>query len=208
MSPSLLRPALGALLCASVVAGGGATAATKAAPVCNLVTDDKGDAEIVTAQPALDILSGDLASDGKNVTAVVRLDGQPAGGNPQAAGGTRYYFEFTAPGSDNPQYLYAAVSVAGAATYRTGEVTSNGASRSFSSDPVSEAVTGSIKGNVLTMTAPLSAFTRVKLAPGTKISGLNVETFAVAGVLLLPVDDAAGKAYVAGTPSCVKPGVV
>ena len=203
------RPALALALCATVVAGGGAAvAAPKAKPVCNLVTDETGDASIVTGQKSLDVVSADLASDAKNLTAVIRLDGAPGGANPQALGGTRYYFEFTAPGSDNPQYLYASIPFAGEPIYRTGEVTTTETNRSFSSDPVDESVKGSIKGNVLTMTAPLKAFSRVKLAPGAKLAAPTVETFAVAGVLLVSVDDATGKAYTAGTPSCVKPGTV
>lgn len=203
-----LRTAAAFGLVTALAAAGVANAAPKAKPSCNLVTDDKGDAAIVSGQPSLDIISGDIATNAKSLTVSIRLDGQPAGGNPEAAGGTRYYFEFTAPGSDNPQYLYAAVPFVGDPTFRTGEVTTTSTNRSFSSDPVDPGVVGSIKGNVLTMSAPVSAFSRVKVKPGAKLGGLTVETFGVAGVLLISVDDATGKAYVAGTPSCLTPGKV
>jgi hypothetical protein len=60
-----------------------ATAAPKAAPACNTITDPAGDTFAVRQQDAqgaygpqedsLDITSGDLASNGKVVTAVVRI---------------------------------------------------------------------------------------------------------------------------------------
>lgn len=60
-----------------------ADAAPKAKPSCLTITDPKGDTFAVRAQDgqgaygpqedALDVVSGDLASDGKTVTAVVRL---------------------------------------------------------------------------------------------------------------------------------------
>ena len=199
------RSALALALLPALLAAGAATAAPKAAPVCNLVKDAKGDASIVGDQPALDVVTGDLASNAKSITAVMRLDGAPAGANPEAAGGTRYYFSFSLPGLADAQYLGALVPFVGEPSFVTGQIVDDGTRRTFTND--TEPVTGSIKGNVLTITAPLSAFAeRGKLTPGTKISGLTAETFAVVGVLLVAVDDASGKSYVAGTPSCVKPG--
>ena len=200
-----LRPVLAATLAVGLAVAGSAVAAPKAAPVCKLVKDSKGDAAILRDQPSLDIVSADLASDAKSVTAVLRLDGAPSGANPEAAGGTRYYMEFNLPGSPKAQYLAAFVPFAGSPTFRTGEITTEEARRSFSTDP--EPAKGAIRGNEVTITAPVSTFAaRGKVAPGTKLTGLTAETFAVVGVLLVSVDDATGKSYTAGTPSCVKPG--
>ncbi len=203
-----LRPVLAASLVGAVALAGGAVAAPakpKAKPVCNLVKDGTGDAEIVSRQAALDIVSGDIASDAKKITAVMRLDGTPSGGNPQAAGGTRYYFSFSVPGAEHAQYLSALVPFAGQPSFRTGQIVADGTRRTFTND--SEPVTGSIKGKQLTITAPVSAFAeRGRIKPGTKLSGLTAETFALVGVFLISVDDASGKTYVSGTPSCVKPG--
>lgn len=203
MSARALRLVLAGSLALGLVAAGGANAAPKA--VCDLVKDEKGDAEILSSQPALDVVTGDIASNAKTITAVMRLDGKPSGGNPQAAGGTRYYFSFNVPGADSPQYLSALVPFVGEPTFRTGQIVSDGTRRTFTND--AEPVTGSIKDKVLTIHAPVSAFAeRAKIKPGTKLSGLTAETFALVGVFLISVDDAGGKTYVAGTRSCVTPG--
>lgn len=201
-----LRTVLAASMAGAVALAGGAVAApAKAKPVCNLVKDGKGDAKILSAQPALDIVSGDLASDGKSITAVMRLDGTPGGANPEAAGGTRYYFSFSLPKVADAQYLAALVPFAGTPSFTTGQIVADGTRRTFTNDAAP--ASGSIKGNELTITAPIDAFEqRGTLKPGTKLSALTAETFAVVGLLLVSVDDAAGKSYVAGTPSCVKPG--
>jgi hypothetical protein len=199
----LLRPALLAGLAGSLVAAGGALAAP--APACKIVKDAQGDASILSDQASLDIVTGDLASDGKNITAVMRLAGPPGGANPEAAGGTRYYFSFSVPRVTDAQYLSALVPFVGEPTFRTGQIVADGTRRTFTNDPAP--VKGSIKGNDLTISAPVSAFAdRAKIASGTKLSSLTAETFAVVGILLVGVDEASGKAYTVGTPSCVKPG--
>jgi hypothetical protein len=200
------RTVLAASMAAAVALAGGAVAApAKAAPVCNLVKDGKGDAEIVSAQPSLDIVTGDLASDGKSISAVMRLDGPPGGANPQAAGGTRYYFSFSLPKVADAQYLAAFVPFAGEPTFTTGQIVADGTRRTFTNDAGGE-VKGKIAGNEITITAPVDAFEeRGAITRGTKLTSLTAETFAVVGLLLVGVDEAAGKSYVAGTPSCVKP---
>lgn len=206
------RPALCLALVASVTLAGAASAATKpkpkpAKPVCNLVVDDKDDASILTKQPTMDIVSGDVASNAKSLTAVLRLAATPNGQNPEGGQSSRYYFEFNAPGSDNPQYLVASVAFpTGDVTFRTGQITPSANGSTFTNDPVNPDVKGAFANNVLTMSAPLAAFTRVKLTPGTKLTSLKGETFALIGVLLEPADEAVGsKAYTAGALSCVKP---
>lgn len=200
-----LATALGASL--AVPAAVGLSTASAAAPVCNLVTDPKGDAAIVTDQPGMDIVSGDIVTTAKSVTAVIRLADKPNTVNPEAAGSSRYYFEFRAPGSDNAQFLRASIAFpTGAVTYSTGEITPSASGSTFTNDPASPDVTGKIDGNVITITAKFSALTRIKPEVGKKIRDLNVETFALAGVLLIPVDDAAStKTYTGGAASCVQP---
>lgn len=203
MSPRALRAAVAGSLALAVAAAGGAVAAPPK-PNCNLVKDAKGDAEIVSSQPGMDIVSGDIATGAKNLSAVIRLDGAPSGGNPQAAGGSRYYFLFSVPGTDDLQYVSAVVPFVGAPTFRTGQaVTSSTGTTTYTNDP--ETVTGEIKGNEISISAPLSAFaSRAKIKPGTKLGALTVETFALVGVLLVSVDEAVGKSYVAGAHSCIK----
>jgi hypothetical protein len=206
MRASLVRPAVAVLLAASVAAGGAALAAPAPAPVCNQIVDDKGDAAVVTDQPGMDIVSADVASDAKQLVAVIRLADKPNTTNVEAVGASRYYVEFIAKGSDNPQYLSASIAFGtGAATFRSGEITPSANGSTFTNDAVSDGVTGTVEGNIITIKAQLAALTRVKPAVGTKITGLNSETFSLFGVLLVPVDDAAGpKPYTAGAPTCVK----
>lgn len=78
-----VRLALVPVLALVAVSAPFAQAAPKAKPVCNTITDAKGDTFAVRVQDGvgaygpqedgLDIVSADLASDGKVVTAVVRL---------------------------------------------------------------------------------------------------------------------------------------
>ena len=207
------RPVLAIGVCAALAAATGvaSAAAPKAKPVCNLITDDKDDAGVVTAQPGMDILSADVASDKKNVTAVFRLAGPPSAPNPQAPGGTDYYFSFTTSDASDPQFLHMSLPPVGAPTFATGQTTSVGGQNTSTDD--ADAATGSVTGNVVTITAPVSAFGgRINLKAGHKLTGLTAEVFAQVGVpgvggLLENVDTASGsKSYVAGTPSCVVPG--
>ena len=206
---SKLRPVLALGVCAALAAATGvAGAAPKAKPVCNLIVDDKGDGGVVTGSDDVDIVSGDIAVVGKKVTAVLRLAGDPSSINPQAIGGKNYYLSFTAPDSEQPQFLSAEFDpTADGPVFHTGyEEDVNGVGNKTSD---AGTTAGSVKGNVITITAPVSAFSgRVSLKPGKKLSSLTAEVFALIGTsatggLLAPADDAAGKDYVTGTPSCV-----
>lgn len=207
------RPFLAVGVCAALAAATGVAtaAAPKAKPVCNLITDDKGDAGVVTAQPSMDILSADIASDKKTVTAVFRLAGPPTAPNPEAPGGTDYYFSFTTSDASDPQFLHVSVPPAGAPTFATGQTTSVGGQNTSTDD--ADPATGSIVGSVVTVSAPTSAFGgRISLKPGRKLLGLTADVYAQIGVpgvggLLENADTAAAsKPYVAGTASCVVPG--
>lgn len=207
---SALRPVLALGVCAALAAATGvAAAAPKAKPVCNVVTDEKGDGSIVTASDDIDIVSADIASNAKTVSAVIRLAGNPSATNPQAPGGKNYYFSFFAPGSEQSQFLAASFDPVAGATYETGfEEDVNGVGNKTSD---TEKVTGSVKGNEITITAPISAFSaRASLKPGKKLTGLTVEVFALLGTgttggLLALADDATGTTYTTASASCVKP---
>jgi len=214
----LARPVLCLALVASVTAAGAAGAATKpkpkpVKPVCNLVTDDKGDgAGLVNNQDGLDVLSGDLASNAKSVTAVIRLAAAPvAAGNPDAPEGAAYYFVFSVPGATNPLYLTASSDVTGKYSFAMGDVQPSPTGGQLYQNATGT-VTGHINGSVITMTVDrgvLGALGDVK--PGQKVTGLGVEVFypvevPMVGGLLEEADSASGKSYVAGALSCVKPG--
>lgn len=204
-----VRPALALALLPALLAAGAATAAP-AKPVCDLIKDAAGDGEVVTPADDFDILSADIASDGKKITAVLRLAGNPAAVNPQALGGKNYYVSFSAGGSGQPQFLSASFDPVLGASYSTGfEEDVNGVGNKTSD---AEPATGKVDGKVITITAPLGAFSgRASVKPGKKLSGLTAEVFALVGTsatggLLALADEATGGSYVAGSRSCVKPG--
>lgn len=204
------RSALAVSLCLGLVGAGAASAAATPKPVCNLITDPTGDGGVATSSGDLDIVSGDVATNGKAITAVLRLAGSPSAVDPQALGGKNFYVSFSTKDSDQPQFLSASFDPSGAASYGTGyEATVAGAgNKTADADPAG----GSVSGNVITITAPLAAFAgRVNLKPGRRLTSLKAEAFAmigtsVTGGLLYDADDATGKDYVAGSASCVKVG--
>jgi hypothetical protein len=206
----LLRAAAALSAVSLAVVAGQAVAAPKAKPVCNLVTDEKGDGGVASSSDGMDIVSADIASNAKAVTAVIRLAGDPSGFDPQAPGGKNYYLTFTAPGSDQPQFLSAEFDPVAGASYHSGyEEDVNGVGNRTSDD---DPVVGSVKGSVITITAPLSAFAgRTSLKPGKKLTQLTADVYAllgtsVTGGLLANADTATGTSYTTGTPSCVKVG--
>jgi len=214
MNACSLRVALSGALLLSTVAAAGALAAPGAAPVCNLFTDPKDDGTgfVLTDQnylpndPQLDIVSGDIASDGKTITAVLRLaDLQMTDNN--APTGRTYYVNFGV--GDVELNLSAALDSDGSATYAAGF-----------QDTASRAGLGAATGVIdvakkeVRIHAPLDIFKeKAALKPGGKID--YVEGLAqryvgnrTAGRGVTPSADATdpGKGYTLGAPSCVAVG--
>jgi hypothetical protein len=220
------------ILVVSLLPLGAATSAlavTKPAakPVCNIIKDASGDAEYNGAVPGDgndDIVSADVASDGKKITAVLRLAAlaQP---DPMAPLGQGFFVEFGAKGSDSNLFLSAR-------TYPTGTKYVFGYSAPDPNTGINTSYTiGDATGSIDTakkqvrITAVNSAFAPAgsKLTKGTKLLVPTATTYRIAGQglvpsqsvagtrvpiggLLLPFDDASGKTYTVGTLSCVKPG--
>jgi hypothetical protein len=178
-------------------------------PVCNLVTDPKGDAPYPAAgapsQPAMDIVGGDVVSDPKQVTTVIRLAG-PGSLDPTIGWTMRFRF-----------------AVAGNAYYLAG-----------SYDPVSSAVNGvtydwgvyDAKGDLYKPQGHVSgkyangelhvnalfADLHTSFPDSAAVTGLaiGVWTYPVPyfGIGLAKLTDSATstKTYFANWPSCVKAG--
>jgi hypothetical protein len=212
MHAFLLRPALAVLLATSVVAGGAAMA--KPAPSCNLMLDDKGDAQFLGAAPNdanLDIVSADIASDAKTVTAVLRLAAFSEV-DPQSPLGRGYYVLFNAAGSEFPIYFNMQITP-DVTSFRWGDLetlaTGNG---SYVKKGDATGVIDAAKGEIH-ISVPVSDVKSIaKVAPGAKLSNVAANATAVLGTsvsggLVSTVDDAtSSKPYIAGSPSCVKPG--
>lgn len=215
MSVRALRVAVtGSLVLSSLVAGGAVAAPAKPKPVCNLFTDAKGDGtgllltdrDYLPNDPQLDILSGDVASDGKTITAVLRLaDLQKTDAN--APTGRTYYVNFGV--GEVELNLSAAVDSDGSATYNAGY-----------QDTASRAGLGAVTGVLdlakkeVRIHAPLTIFKdkAVLKAAGRLdyVEGLAQRYIGnrTAGRGVTPSADTteSGKSYTLGAPSCVVPG--
>jgi hypothetical protein len=209
--------ALAALpLVVGVIGTADAAAPKKPKPVCNLLVDDKGDAGLgpvaAANAPGLDVVSADIATDGKKLTGVIRLAGPASAAlDPTAPSGRTYHMEFFGQGGDNPVFL--SLMIAPNAT----------AAQFGHFDPATGINTGDgeatfkLVGNEIRMTTSLGNYGSYgKFKNGSKITGLSVTTGRMVGAYVQPglygynsptADTAeGGKVYVAGSPSCVKPG--
>ena len=241
------RAVLIAGLAAAVAVGGTANAAghakgkAKAAPVCNLVTDPSGDAPFDPVGTGLsqfpndpngDILSADISSDAKYVTAVIRVKSlaTPDGTYPLAH---FYMLTWTVPGHDSPVYLGGTVDPNPAAGPVFGPqfVFGDGGTAGPSVFSINYYNIGAkdVKGtvdtakNTITMSVPVASLKAYgKFTPGSTFSALQASSQALINGPVLPTnipgaggsiawgfqeDTADGsKNYTAGAPSCVKPG--
>jgi hypothetical protein len=183
-------------------------------PVCNLMTDAKGDGEgLLNSADGLDIVTGDIASDAKNFTAVLRLAGPPSTSpTPDAPEGSNYYVLFSVPSATNVMYLSMSIDFKGAVTYNYGDLEKLGTSTNYTDRGDA---TGSIKGSTVTISVPLATLAGLgSIKPGTKVTGLQGEVYVPIGVPMVvsslqPADVSdSGKSYVAGAKSCVTPGAI
>ena len=221
------RAVLLALPLALLSTGGALTVADAAkAPVCNIVTDPAGDAGLsaVPGEGNDDIVSADVASDGKTITGVLRLAALDAN-DPMAPFGHNYIVNFSAKGVENPLFLAAR-------TYPTGTKFIFGYQSTDPTLPLNISYPiGDATGVVdlakkeIRVSAPNAGFAPAgsKLTLGTKLLGVGALSYRIAGQGLVPsqsvgghfvplgglseqFDKAEGGNYVVGTPSCVKPG--
>lgn len=211
----IARPVICLALAASLAAVGVAGAATrpKPKPVCNLLTDAAGDANsFLVANPGLpvppsddylDVLSGDIATDARTLTAVLRM--KAVGSDATAPTGSTVYFNFFV--GDAQYFVNAVLDGSGGATYNYGDFTGTSGRKTLG------VATGFIDPakKEIHISVPVSAFP-ASIKSGTKITQLTAlgQRFfgtAAAGGLTPTADEAASaKTYVAGSLSCVKPG--
>ena len=197
--------AVPALLCALT----GAPAA-EAKSVCHLLVDRKADATqayvapegIAPNDPALDIRSADIASNGKQVTTVLRVTEFAKIGVTSPAGYAWYvYFsidgqEFFTQAKAGPAGDSFSVGYVGAEGIRTA-LAKPGAKGTFVADR-----------NEIRVSFAAAQLTELKpFRKGTRMYGLRALAARGAGPVVLQADEATGgKPYVDSTPSCVKTG--
>ena len=185
------------------------------AATCPLITDRKGDARNqVGTDDSLDILSADLVSDAKTVTATIRLKALSAvsPGAPQAR---NYYLLFNTTKPSAQMFLNATVFSGGVVRYAWGTV--------GPFDPagliilydngnygVTQPATGAfdltkneirISANVADMAA------KGNVKPGAEWKRISATSWYQITTFIFEADVAAApRPYVAGTPGCIKPG--
>ncbi len=213
------RALLAVTAAVALAATGSAHAATKKKPIpkaCNLVKDKAGDVSndfegvgAFPADPGLDVLGGDVASDGRNITAVMRLAAEPGDATIYAK---RYITQFKVAGQANPMILALAITPTGA-TYSFGYY---GTSTTGTGWNYPGTATGSADGKTIRVTASLADVAAIEqLGPikkGAKISAITVNSYrrvpavAQAPGQLVEADLSSGRTpYYAGNPSCIKP---
>lgn len=210
MHARLLRPALTAGLLGVLATAGLAGAAP--APVCKLVNDVKGDGtgfvftdtDYLPNDPNLDLISGDIATSGKLITAVIRTD-ELALSDPNSPTGRAYYANFMVGGAQ--LFLSAALDGAGAASFSGGFTETRRTSLGEATGVVDPAK------KEVRITAPVSLFAeKAAIKDGVKILDLNLLAQRYVGQRgvggLTPSADEAlgGKTYTAGAKSCVVVG--
>lgn len=197
---------------AASAAAGTAEAAPKkkAPPPCRTITDAEGDSKY---GKGLDILSADIASNTRTVTAVFRLP-EITKSNSSAPTGQGYYFDFSA-GGETPIYLSYTVTPT-TESFNYGWVDGS-IHRSLG------AATGVVDTakKEIRVSAPVSAWGAYGTPRvGSKLTGIELTSYWVIGAYAPPTpvtnttgggslqtaDQAIGKTYVAGSPSCVVPG--
>ena len=211
-----LRPVLAATLGLTLAVSGLVASASAATPkACNLISDAKGDGSglVDGASGGLDIVTADVASDKKNVTAVLRLAAAPPpAGDPNAPEGASYYVEWSAKDAANPVYLTAGTDATSAFSYAMGDIQTTPTGGHLYQNATG-VVTGHVDGSTITITADRGTFGALSsVKPGSKLTGLTADIFypvevPMVGGLLEQADNAtSSKSYVAGAPSCVAVG--
>ena len=192
-----------------------------AKPACNLAEDPAGDTFLLRYQDqyrpqgapygpqedAMDILSADIASDGKVVTAVIRVKNLEAAA-PTSPGGVGYTLDFLTPKSEFTMYLRALKTGAGT-TFEAGfkEPLPVGVTTVNTSLGTVQGVLDAAK-NEVRITAPLSVFdSQGGIKSGNKLTLGEITTGRIAGPRTVFADVVVGeKSYTVGAASCVKPG--
>lgn len=201
---------------------GVATHSSAAAPICNLVVDPPGDVNNTIQGPAafpedggLDLLGGDVASNAKSITAVIRVASDP-GTSPLYA--KRFIVDFAVAGLKNRPALAVAFTPQGT-TYSGGywgETASSTGGPGYVY-PAAITATGKVVGKEIFITVPLEQFAGVPeigaIKKGAKISNIKVSSNRRVPVVLqvtgqlFTADEATGKkTYAAGAKSCVTIG--
>lgn len=197
------RPVLALALAAGLLGVVGLGTAAAAPPACKLITDPAGDSTGPTN--TLDVVSGDIASDKKKITAVIRL-ANLAETDPTSPTGLSWSIRFNAAGATLPYYILAQKDARGAVGFSFGQVDGTSLMPLGGGTGVIDIPKKEVRIHVRA--------TDLRIKPGTELSGLLAQGRrfigdpAVGGLYLNTdsSDPATSSPYTMGAPSCVKPG--
>ena len=218
-----------ALAAATTVAGlvtvSAPVTATAVAKACKLISDAPGDAVYnnVPGDDSVDIVGGDFASNAKTITAIVRVK-QFTDPNPQSPLGQIYLVAFTVKGVPDELTLSASYLPNGV-QYKYGYQGTDPTSGLSTSYTLGDA-TGTRAGNEIRISVDMAKYPQAKgLKTGKSVSGITAEARRLHGQRVVPSqdlpvvgirapfggvtttwDEAAGKKYTLGAPSCVAVG--
>lgn len=210
--PLVLLAASAALVTGAAAASAAPKKPAPVKPVCNLVVDDAGDTFLLRNQEvpgvygpqedALDIVSADLASDTKRITAVIRV--KKLATTIATGVGQGYEAQFLNDG-ENTLYLSATITN-GTQAFSVGfrDPTANTATSLGDASGVFD-----LAKNEVRISAPVSAFSAqgTGVKPGTLLSiGTITASRNLVAVNVFADVNEGGTTYKAGAPSCVKPG--
>lgn len=217
------RPTLALVVAASLLTAGGVAAAApkpkpkpKPKPVCNVVTDEKDDTFLLRSQDGtqpgpqengLDLVSADLASDGKTITAAVRVVDIDAA-VPTSPGGRGFDINFAGPANAAELFVRAVVSATGAVTTEAGNRGETVGVTRLSTVLASGTGVLDVAKNEVRFSFPVSVFTPAGgFKVGDSLSFGEITTGRVAGPRAVFADVAVpGTLYKVGTPSCLAVG--
>ena len=196
---------LAVLATASLAAAGAAVPAHAAKAVCLQIQDVAGDGTLLVApqnQAALDILSGDVATGGRNLVAALRLGSVTP--DPALVGGVTYTLSFTAGGTKHSLAYRRYAGGEQEAELTVGE--------GIDALTTSAGYLVDVNTNTVTWIVPRKQVAALK-KPGAKFTGLLAATGFANNVKAptgsmkgsVGADTATtGRSYTDGTPTCLK----
>jgi hypothetical protein len=192
--------------------------ALAAKPVCRIVQDARGDAEYPTngvpGDDGDDLLSADVASDGKVMTAVWRL-AELRATNVSAPFGQNFVIDFRVTGSPGHYYVGASTQLSGV-LFEYGVVESSATGGRLRQRGPAKGALDLVRDEIR-LSVPTKAFAGVRAAitRGKRIYAIDVSANRAVtprpleapglGAVQMTFDSADGPGYLVGTPSCVRP---
>jgi hypothetical protein len=213
---TITRPAVCLAVALTLIGAGAAHAVTKPKPkpVCNLLTDEAGDADgtflaegaVPQSEDSVDIVTGDVAADGKFLTTVLRVK-KLSESSSTAPGGLHWKFFVTVGGQEI--YTQAIAPTGAEPFFAYGQIDETSGTSKRLGDAVGkiDTVKNEVRVSVPIKSLPMSIKTGTRIDTLEPNAGRYFGSPTGSPSLSDSTDTAtSGKTYRVGTLSCVKPG--